>query len=46
MRCARAHDRVLKVARTLADLAGKEENGEEEVLEAVPCRTLDWNLWA
>lgn len=42
---ARAHDRILKVARTLADLAGSEKISADNVLEAVNYRTLDRNLW-
>ncbi|MBI3272977.1 MAG: YifB family Mg chelatase-like AAA ATPase [Planctomycetes bacterium] len=38
---ARAHSRVLKVARTIADLAGAEELAAEHVGEAVQYRTLD-----
>lgn len=42
---ARAYDRILKVARTIADLAGAEAVAAEHVLEAVQCRTLDRQLW-
>lgn len=43
---ARAHDRILKVARTLADLKGQEKIEADNVLEAVNYRTLDRNLWS
>jgi magnesium chelatase family protein len=43
---ARAHDRILKVARTLADLAAAEAISSNNVLEAINYRTLDRNLWA
>jgi magnesium chelatase family protein len=43
---ARAHDRILKVARTLADLKGLEKIDTDSVLEAVNYRTLDRNMWA
>ncbi len=42
---ARAHDRILKVARTLADLRGFEKIDSDSVLEAIGYRTLDRNLW-
>jgi magnesium chelatase family protein len=42
---ARAYDRILKVARTIADLAGRERMEAEDVSEAIQYRTLDRNLW-
>ena len=42
---ARAHDRILRVARTAADLAGRERVEAGDVAEAVGYRTLDRKLW-
>jgi magnesium chelatase family protein len=42
---ARAYDRILKVARTVADLDGAEDLEPKHLSEAVQYRTLDRNLW-
>jgi magnesium chelatase family protein len=42
---ARAYDRSLTVARTIADLAGAAEIGPDHVTEAIQYRTLDRQLW-
>lgn len=41
----RAHDKIIKLARTIADLAGRETIEASDISEAVFFRSLDKKYW-
>jgi magnesium chelatase family protein len=42
---ARAHDKILRISRTIADLADCDQISSTHLSEAINYRTLDKNYW-
>ena len=42
---ARAYDKVLHIARTIADMEGTDKITDEQIFEAIQFRTLDRKFW-